>query len=58
MKTPVWLLMLLLVGLIFFLFFLNLVLGFFFFFFFFNSVFGFCIYTVSCCMGYLPVGRS
>ena len=27
MKTPVWLLMLLLVGLIFFLFFLNLVLG-------------------------------
>ena len=23
-----------------------------------ESRIGFCIYTVSCCMGYLPVGRS
>lgn len=44
MKTPVWLLMLLLVGLIFS--FLP------------ESRIGFCIYTVSCCMGYLPVGKS
>ncbi len=45
MKTPVWLLMLLLVGLIFFSFLPE-------------SRIGFCIYTVSCCMGYLPVGKS